>query len=43
MTVGIARKLMGSLVESTLMHGAEIILGCSRRCREGPGALRMYF
>ena len=30
MTVGIFRKLMGSLIESTLMYGTEI-WGCSRR------------
>ena len=46
MTVGIARKLMGSLVESTLMYGAEI-WGCSRHLeaieKVQLRALRMFF
>ena len=46
MTVGILRKLMGSLIESTLMYGAEI-WGCSR-CLETIEqvqlcALQMFF
>ena len=46
LTVGITRKLMGSLVESTLMYGAEI-WGCSRHLgvieKVQLRALRMFF